>query len=527
MNKNYNFTCPYDLNISQDIISSVNNSTNTNIISNDIKYNLTSSKNMFISTYCKEIIAHFSTHSYHQNSNENQEFKKFMIDYKITLVCTMKVVQLIARSVDARIYLHGGPHYQYLVKEDSYLWIKIYTNMIMNQNKKNKFLQKFKKINSPFKIEILDDKIKIWMITKTIDKNNIPFVNIFMLMATKTHVHRTNLQGSLYKPMTEITNYFPTKPVNIGGVSFMKPLKKNSLYKIHNYTFFTPQKRDDWYNMQEKEANELNSRLIHQILNIPDIDNSINKTKCGPIKEIIVLNAETGRNWDLIEIDSNVDVILLNEMDLGMARSDQQHTTRLMAKKWGFNYAWGIEFVELTRGNKKIQKLVGDMHDMIGFTGNAILSRCSLQDVKIFRNGGPLGAYFSKKKSFTNAYGYERRLGGRMGIFAKTEHNYVLGSVHKLKNNYEKIKTFINDSKKIIIGGDQDRNYCKNIGLGAVGTRKKYTWPANCKNFGHTRGDNVCTNLKFSETISKPCLKNIVDIKYSDHAKIHLTSKCY
>ena len=38
----------------------------------------------------------------------------------------------------------------------------------------------------------------------------------------------------------------------------------------------------------------------------------------------------------------------MNEMYVGMARSDQQHAARLMAYHLGVNYAWGLEFVELT-----------------------------------------------------------------------------------------------------------------------------------------------------------------------------------
>ena len=44
------------------------------------------------------------------------------------------------------------------------------------------------------------------------------------------------------------------------------------------------------------------------------------------------------------------DLIFLGEMDLGMARSANKHTTREMAAALKMNYAYGVEFLEFTGG---------------------------------------------------------------------------------------------------------------------------------------------------------------------------------
>ena len=503
----YNFTCPEDTFPENDtkFLKKRDNLDNNNL-------NLRNSK--FVSKHCNDIINYFTSNTYN-----------LQIEYEILNICTMKIIKLVSRSINARIYLHGieSQYENYVVSNNSF--------MIINYDKKNEFLKTCEEIKE-IKFNFDQKKIKIWL-NYNLDNTKTPIINVFLFKTTQNFIYKTQLDGKMYQKLMHLKNYFPTQPISLANVLFMIPLRINQdifdieLYKIRNSSFFTSQKRIKWYNMNKNNANRLNSHLIDTILNIPDVDNSINTSECRPIKEIIILNAETGRNWDIFEIKSSVDVVLLNEMDLGMARSDQQHTTRLLAKRWGFNYAWGIEFVELTSGDKHTQEMIGNLVDTIGLTGNAILSRCSLQDVKIIRNQEVLGEYFSRKKTFTNANGYERRLGARMGIFAKTKYNYVLGSVHKMKNNYNKIKKYMNNTKNIIIGGDQDRGYCRKIGLGAIGRRRSNTWPSNCHSFGHTRGDNVCTNLKFTEKITKPCLKSFVNIQYSDHAKIYLKSKCF
>ena len=109
---------------------------------------------------------------------------------------------------------------------------------------------------------------------------------------------------------------------------------------------------------------------------------------------------------------------LLNEFDLGMARSAQQHTARLFAYALGFNYAWGVEFVELTNGNREEKLRTDGQENRHGLHGNAILSRWPLDETKIVRMPG-ISQPFTGKGPET-AFGHERRLGGRMTLFATT-----------------------------------------------------------------------------------------------------------
>ena len=44
------------------------------------------------------------------------------------------------------------------------------------------------------------------------------------------------------------------------------------------------------------------------------------------------------------------DIVLLSEVDHGMARTSQRHTTEVMARRLGMQYAFGVEFHELDLG---------------------------------------------------------------------------------------------------------------------------------------------------------------------------------
>lgn len=110
------------------------------------------------------------------------------------------------------------------------------------------------------------------------------------------------------------------------------------------------------------------------------------------------------------------DVVLATEMDLGMARSSQRHTTRDLACELGFGYAFGTEFVELGTGDPYETAQFADLPNDHGLHGNAILSRYPLENVTLI----PLDAggmwFVSQPKNDG-----QLRLGGRMAVAARID----------------------------------------------------------------------------------------------------------
>ena len=110
---------------------------------------------------------------------------------------------------------------------------------------------------------------------------------------------------------------------------------------------------------------------------------------------------------------ANVDVLLATEVDWGMARSKQRHTTKELAEQLGWGYAFGVEFVELGTGDPlETVEFIGVPNEY-GLHGNAILSRLPLREIKLIAlDEGGLWYVQSPKQDG------QHRVGGRMAIAA-------------------------------------------------------------------------------------------------------------
>ncbi len=108
------------------------------------------------------------------------------------------------------------------------------------------------------------------------------------------------------------------------------------------------------------------------------------------------------------------DVVLATELDHGMARSSQRHTTRDLAAALGFGYAYGVEFVELGTGDVHETREFAGQENLHGLHGNAILSRWPLEDVAVI----PLddGGYWYVQAPKNDG---QYRVGGRMAVAAR------------------------------------------------------------------------------------------------------------
>jgi endonuclease/exonuclease/phosphatase family metal-dependent hydrolase len=145
----------------------------------------------------------------------------------------------------------------------------------------------------------------------------------------------------------------------------------------------------------------------------------------------------------------DADIILLNEVDLGMKRTEYRDVAGELAHALGMKYAFGVEFVEVDRledlglesahledpalAQQMTQDLQPDQGRYLGLHGNAILSRYPIQEVRIFRlpvchdwyqaekaaiSKLEKGKRFASNKIFLERIEREVRLGGRMALIA-------------------------------------------------------------------------------------------------------------
>ena len=79
------------------------------------------------------------------------------------------------------------------------------------------------------------------------------------------------------------------------------------------------------------------------------------------------------------------DVILLTEVDIGMARSGNRHTVSDFARPIGAGYVYALEFAELGLGDDREMIWHKDEANSFGYHGNAIVSRHPLQEPFVVR----------------------------------------------------------------------------------------------------------------------------------------------
>lgn len=109
-------------------------------------------------------------------------------------------------------------------------------------------------------------------------------------------------------------------------------------------------------------------------------------------------------------------IVLLSEVDHGMARTGQRHTTADMANALGMVYAFGVEFHELDLGGPTERPWCKDDFNAFGWHGNAILSSVPMTRVTMFRLCDA-GHWFVAEEGASDPD--QPRLGGRMALAAE------------------------------------------------------------------------------------------------------------
>ena len=109
------------------------------------------------------------------------------------------------------------------------------------------------------------------------------------------------------------------------------------------------------------------------------------------------------------------DIVLLSEVDHGMARTGQRHTTEEVADALGMAYAFGVEFFELDLGGATERQFCKDDFNALGWHGNAVLSSVPFEKVALVRLDDH-GHWFAAHSDTVDPN--QPRLGGRMAIVA-------------------------------------------------------------------------------------------------------------
>ncbi len=117
---------------------------------------------------------------------------------------------------------------------------------------------------------------------------------------------------------------------------------------------------------------------------------------------------------------------LLTEMDWGMHRTGQHHTTRRLAATMHHAYAYGLEFLELEVMPSPIEHPNNLPGNLLGFHGNGFSSAVPFRDPATFRLDAAADWFVAPR-------GGQRRVGGRAAVAATFHHggrDFVACAVH-------------------------------------------------------------------------------------------------
>jgi len=158
------------------------------------------------------------------------------------------------------------------------------------------------------------------------------------------------------------------------------------------------------------------------------------------------------------------DIVLLSEMDNGMARTGQRHTTRDLAALMQMGYAYCVEFHELGLGSGPELEFVKDEQNAHGWHGNAILSKVKPKRILQIRLDDHGHWFCASDDTDTN----QPRIGGRVAvaaiiptkagdICAISTHLESAGSISIRQSQIDRIIAAVDSfaaGLPVIIGGD-------------------------------------------------------------------------
>lgn len=106
---------------------------------------------------------------------------------------------------------------------------------------------------------------------------------------------------------------------------------------------------------------------------------------------------------------TSADIVLLNEVDIGMARSGNRNVAAEVAAALGFEHVFGNSYLCISHGD--VRDGVHDIENEVGMHGNAILSRYPIKRAENF-------SVAITKDKFESS---ERRLGHKKALWAEVE----------------------------------------------------------------------------------------------------------
>ena len=176
------------------------------------------------------------------------------------------------------------------------------------------------------------------------------------------------------------------------------------------------------------------------------------------LARVVVWNVERGRSperWAEVRAVREADILLLCEVDDGMARSGNLDIAAELAKRLQMFYAYAPNYFELTRGTRAERRATRGLLNARGLHGNAILSRWPLRDVRRM----PLPVEFDWFRHHEQRIGTRVALratldGPREAITVAVAHLEAFATPAQRARQMRVLMKSLEDAPRAILGGD-------------------------------------------------------------------------
>jgi hypothetical protein len=203
-----------------------------------------------------------------------------------------------------------------------------------------------------------------------------------------------------------------TTPITMTAIEDAEPTTASNQHLVNQllrFKTFAELRRSAFYQAHRSE--------IKQLLDEARIYRAAGATpRLRTFLRVVMWNIERGTQLDGISDILNhhpvigyADLLLLNELDDGMARSGNRHVALELSRRLAAHAVYGVEYLELTKGTGDEVNLEGS--NSVALHGNAILTRHAFFAPQVVR----------LPRCENNFESAERRLGGRIGIMLELE----------------------------------------------------------------------------------------------------------
>ena len=185
-------------------------------------------------------------------------------------------------------------------------------------------------------------------------------------------------------------------------LQYWPDIRKHSLHWAMAHWYTTKRQRRLFQLLADRNQLHRNSdwnQFSASFRNV-EVDNSISReadlAECSgtpakrgdhSILRVATFDANRGTHWDQwVDLFRShpalqgAHALVVRNLDVGMARSGNAHTARLLAIELGMNYVYAPESLELSRGTDEEQNATRGLRDALSLKGNAVLSHCFLAD---------------------------------------------------------------------------------------------------------------------------------------------------